>query len=117
MTTSTKATTGPFHNWPHDSTRGRAVWRCRGKIRLTPAQLDERIRELHTVRHRMLDIAMRRDLNPGELRLVRHVLRELDWYEMREAEPSFRAADEQLRQLRALNRRVQKLARKVTHAR
>jgi hypothetical protein len=98
-----------FHNWP-DSAK-RRMSRHKRKCRLSRAELNARLRELHSVRHRMLDVAMVRNLTPGELRLVKHILREIDWYEMHEAEPGFRAMDEQRRQLLELTRRVKKLLR------
>lgn len=102
-----KAVSEMFHNWPPDSTR--RMSRPKRPCTLSMAQLDERIRELHARRHELLDLAMKRDLTPGELRLARHILHELDWYEMRQAEPAFRAHDENMRAVRSLVRRVKRL--------
>ena len=100
-----------FHNFP-DSAK-RRMPRHKRPCSLSREELRARIVELHEVRHRLLDIAIKRDLTPGELRLARHILRELDWYGMHEDEPGFRAMDERAKRLRELLRRVKRLAARV----
>jgi hypothetical protein len=99
-----------FRNFPERPKR--MDRRPRGTCSLSPSELDARIRELHVVRHRLLDVAIRRDMTAGEVRLAKHILRELDWYEAREAEPRLRAMREKWRETQALVRRVKKLAKR-----
>lgn len=99
-----------FRNFPNGPKR--LMPRHKRPCSLSPAELDARIRELHEERHRLLSLSRKRVLTAGEVRLAKHILRELDWYEMHEAEPGFKAIDERVKRTRQLLREVKSLAKR-----
>lgn len=99
-----------FHNWP-DRSRKRLP-PIPKHCSLSMQELHERLVELHGERRRLLVIARQRDLTSGEIRLAKHILREIDWYEIHEAAPGLLALDAQVT---ALERKVKKLVKAGTN--
>jgi hypothetical protein len=76
---------------------------------LTPREVDARIRGLHRDRHVVLDAMRMGDGTPGQHRLLRHLEREIDWHEAKEMRPHWEARRREVREVRALARRVTRL--------
>lgn len=56
---------------------------------------------------------VRGEISPAERRILAHVRRELDWYEMAMLRPDFERMEAQVREHRRLGREIRRLVAKV----
>ena len=69
----------------------------------------EKVYALCGERHPILSRRRAGNARPGDARLLRHIEREIDWYQMKEAKPGLDAMRAKLRQVNRFKRRVERL--------
>jgi len=72
-----------------------------------------KLQELCDERHPILSRMRLGDALPNDEAILRHIRREIDYYQMQEARPAFAYGQNQMRKLRNLALRVKRMADKI----